>query len=81
MFVGGLVEISADDDVVMKGLVGLNGFNEVSDERLPWVEVGSVLLVKGQSLLVPCGIAYSVCGIFVDLVSCDNRDGLLVFAS
>ena len=60
MFVGCLVEVPSNNDIVVEVLLKVDRLCQVFDERLSWVQVSTALSVECQSLLMPCCVSYSV---------------------
>ena len=81
MLVCGLIKIAADYDVMVQCLEGLNGACQIFYECLPRMKICPILHVEFEALLVPCGMAYGVCGLKANLIDGVNGDRFLIFAS
>ena len=81
VLVCGFVEVAADDDIVMEGLEYVYGFDQVRDECLSWVLVGTVILVQCQPLLMPRCVADLVGWLRANLIDGINGEGWVSFSS
>jgi len=89
--VDGVVEVASQNDVVVLLLELINEDDHVvelinEDDHVVGecgsrVYILTALCVESEPLLVPSGITYGVCRLFIDLIGCDDGDRSHLFSS
>ena len=81
MLFRGFIKVASNYDVMMKGLVFLDGVDEVVHKRASRVQVCSVSLIECDALLMPGGVSDVVRGGLTYLINSVDGKWWLSFPS